>query len=163
MPQLGEGTYEWTVKALTMDELDISATRSHTFTVKPIPPFDMPQNAMTEGGNLFNAAYLRKTPFIKFTWAQVPRAYDYVLEILKGKKLVYKKVLKGNASTSYELKDLQFLSKGDFTWQVRAVRMSDDGKTILIDGAPAQNSFTIDYNMNESGGNRKRNGDFYAQ
>ena len=163
MPQLAEGTYEWTVSALTMDELDISATRTHTFTVKPIPPFEMPENARTEGTSLFNADYLRKTPYIKFTWSKVPRAYDYVLEILKGKNVVYKTVLKGNENTSLEFKDLSRLSKGDFSWQVRAVRMSDDGKTILIDGSPATNTFTIDYSMNKDGGNRKRNGDFYAQ
>ena len=164
LPQLSSGTYEWTVNAYTMDELDISAVKPSYFTIEPIPPFDMPQNAKTEGGSIFNAEYLRNNHEIDFSWNKVPRAQSYIFELYteKNKRLV-REVLNGNENTKFVLKDLTILDKGNFSWKVRAVRMTDDKKRVLIDGIPAENRFTIDYTLNSTGASRKRNGDFYAQ
>ncbi|MBR6080329.1 MAG: FecR domain-containing protein [Treponema sp.] len=164
LPQLSAGTYEWTVKAFTTDSLDISAERTFRFNVKPIPPFEKPGDAKTEGGNLFNAEYLRRTPYIIFSWNSVPRAYSYIFEIFNEKNdLLVREVLDGNDNTRFELKNLATLAKGNFRWTVKGVRIGNDGNTVLIDGESSENTFTIDYTMNSDGGNRKHNGEFYAQ
>ena len=160
---LAAGTYEWTVKALTTDEIDISAMKPFTFTVKEIPPFDPPKNARTEGGSVFDAKYLRKTPYIVFSWEKVPKASDYILEIYKKRKLAHKEVLRGNTSTSFKLENLADLSKGDFDYSVKAVRLNRDGSEILIDGESSKGSFKIDYSLNEKGAKRKKTGDFYGR
>lgn len=163
LPALAAGTYEWTVSALTLDELDISATEKHRFTVEEIPPFDAPFNARTDGDGLFNADYLRKSPYIVFNWNKVARASDYILEIRnKRNKVLLSKVITGNETTTYKLEDLASLAKGDFTWQVKAVLMSEDKKTILIDGQPAQGKFTIDYTLRKTSG-KKNTGALYAE
>ena len=77
--------------------------------------------------------------------------------------MLVREVLDGNDNTRFELKNLAILAKGNFRWTVKAVRIGNDGKTVLIDGDSAENSFIIDYTMNSDGGNRKRNGEFYAQ
>ena len=159
---LSSGTYEWTVNATTLDDFDISANKNQTFNVKEIPPFDVPVNARTEGGTLFNAAYLKKTPYILFKWQKVARADGYIVEIYRRKKLVHRHILAGNDNNEYKLNDLLSLSKGDFTWTVKAVRLSEDKKEILIDGKTSDNKFTIDYQIKSSGAKRKNKGDLYA-
>lgn len=164
LPQLSSGNYEWTVNAFTMDELDISALKPSFFTIEPIPPFDMPANARAEGGTVFNAEYLRNNHKIDFSWGKVPRAQSYIFELYTEKnKRIVREILDGNENTKFTLKDLTILDKGNFSWKVRAVRMTDDKKRVLIDGMPAENRFTIDYTLNSTGASRKRNGDFYAQ
>lgn len=161
LESLSSGTYEWTVNAFIFDEIDISAMKPYTFTVKEIPPFAKPKNVRTEGGNLFDAKYLKKKPYIVFSWDSVPKASDYILEIYKKKKLSHKQVLRGNSSTKYKLENLQNLSKGDFDYTVKAVRLSKDGEDILIDGKPSKSSFTNDYSLKETGAKGKKIGDFY--
>ena len=164
LPSLSAGTYEWTVSAFTMDDLDISATKTYSFTVKPIPPFEKPENAHTEGGDLFDAKYLRKSHEIHFAWSPVKRAEAYIIEIFnENGKLLIREIINGNDSTSFTLQDLTKLSKGNFTWQVKAVRMDKKGKKIFIDGKPAGNTFTIDYSIKKDGGSKKYNGELYAQ
>ncbi|MCR5723774.1 MAG: FecR family protein [Treponema sp.] len=164
LPRLTSGSYEWTVQAHSLDELDISARETHSFTVLPIPPFDMPQNAQADGGPLYNADYLRKQRSITFRWNRVERAKSYLLEIFnEAGALALRQVLDGTDENSFVLSDLTMLSKGTFTWRVRAVRMSEDKKTILIDGIPAENRFTIDYNIKATGAKRRQKGAFYAE
>lgn len=163
MPALGAGKYEWTVKAWTIDNLDISSVNSRTFTVKELPPFDMPKKAYTEGTDIFDAARIRKSPQIVFKWDKVNRAYDYILEIYDRKsKCIVKQVIPGSDSTSFEFKDLMLLKKGKFEWTVRGVRMSEDKKIVLIDGIPARGTFTVDFELRNGKANKKQNGDFYA-
>ncbi|WP_407426462.1 hypothetical protein, partial [Treponema sp.] len=161
--QLSSGDYEWTVKAFTEDELDISATQSFTFKVEEIPPFAAPKNARTEGGSLFNADYLKKTPYIVFYWEKVNRADSYILEIFKKGKVIHRQVISDVNITKFKFEDLQKLLKGDFAWKLRAVRMTDDKKEVLIDGNPAEGMFTIDYTLNANGGKRKNTGALYGQ
>ena len=164
LPQLSSGTYEWTVKARTMDDLDISAVKTFSFTVLPIPPFEKPLDAHTAGGTLFNAGYLRKTPFIEFEWRSVHRAGEYIIEIYDDKKRrLVREILAGNESTKFKLENLSDLGKGHFTWSIRAVMMDDEKKEILIDGEAAEGDFTIDYTMNASGGKREKKGELYAE
>ncbi len=164
LPSLGAGRYEWTIKATTLDELDISAAEKFHFTVKDIPPFDAPGNARTDGDGNYNADYLRQTPYITFHWNKVNRASDYVLEIRNAKnKVVFTKTINGNANTSYKLENLANFARGDFNWQIKAVLMDNKKKRILIDGANANGKFKIDYNLKTSGAKRKNTGALYAE
>jgi len=164
LPSLGPGNYEWTIKAKTLDDLDISAADTYHFTVEEIPPFEAPSNAHTEGNGLFNTDYLRKTPYIVFHWNKVKHASDYVLEIRNHRNKVLKsQIINGNANTSFKLEDLASLEKGDFNWQVKAILMDKNKKVILINGEAAQESFTIDYNLKTSGAKKKNTGALYAE
>ncbi|WP_191017775.1 hypothetical protein [Treponema zioleckii] len=147
-----------------MDDLDISATGKFSFTVEPIPPFEMTKDAKTETTDFFDASYLRKKQTISFVWQKVNRARSYIFEIRDSAgKIVLRKILDGNENTNFVLDDLTILSKGEFNWSVKAVRFSDDKKTILVDGAGAQKSFTVDFAINSNGGKRKKKGEFYAE
>ncbi len=163
LPPLSSGTYEWTVNALTYDELDISATQKYSFTVEEIPPFPAPENARTATTSVFNAAYLRQSPYIVFEWKTVPRAQGYILEILRKKTVMHREIISDANATSFKYTDLSKLAKGDFTWTVKAVQLAEDKKEILIDGIPARNTFTIDYTINAGGGKRQKKGELYAQ
>lgn len=163
LTSLSSGTYEWTVKAVSTDDIDISAQKPHTFTVLEIPPFNPPKNAHTEGGSYFDASYIRQTPYILFKWNSVHRADAYIVEILKKKKVVHKQILQGNGSTSYKFEDLLSLAKGDFNWRVRAVTLNKNKKDVLIDGIPALGTFTISYELNTNGGKRKKRGELYGK
>ncbi|MBR7078968.1 MAG: hypothetical protein IKI40_00410 [Treponema sp.] len=161
--QLTSGEYVWNIEAMSTDDLDITGLKTRRFTVLPIDPFDPPRGLSTGKTNYFDAAYLRKTPIIDFSWKPVNRAHDYILEVTnpKGTK-VLTKILNGNGNTNFTMEDLTILSKGDFTWSVRAVRMDVENKQVLIDGIPATSSFTIDFSLNENGGKKKDTGKLYG-
>ena len=161
--KLSSGLYEWTVKATTEDELDISATVPHYFTVKEIPPFEAPEKAATEG-TYFDAPYLRQSKFIDFSWTPVKRAGAYILEITDKKgKLLHREVLEGNDIKNYRFTELSKLSKGKFNWKLRAVNLNEETKEVLVDGKPAEGSFEINFNLNTNGGKRRKNGELYGQ
>ena len=162
--KLSSGLYEWTVKATTEDELDISATVPHYFTVKEIPPFEAPERAATAGGTYFDAVYLRQSPFIDFEWSSVKRAQAYILDITNKKgQVLSRQIIEGNSSNSFHFTELGKLSKGKFNWKLRAVILNEETKEVLIDGKAAEGSFEIDFSMNKNGGKRRRNGELYGQ
>ena len=163
LPGLAAGEYEWTVKATTYDDLDISAAYSRTFRIEEIKPFDPPAEAQTDDGNLFDAAYIRNNPSITFRWQSVPRAKAYILTVYKDRKQIISETLTGSNNTSFEFKNLALLSRGDFIWKVKAVILGDDKKEILIDGKESENTFTIDFNLNSTGAKRKNTGALYGQ
>ena len=164
--QLGElssGVYEWTVNAKTEDELDISAGLPHRFTVEELPPFPVPEKAATEG-TYFDAPYLRQSQFIDFSWTPVKRAGAYILEITDKKgKLLHREVLEGNDIKNYRFTELSKLSKGKFSWKLRAVRINKETNEVVIDGKPAEGSFEINFTLNTNGGKRRKNGELYGQ
>ncbi|MBP5174427.1 MAG: FecR domain-containing protein [Treponema sp.] len=164
LPSLTFGDYEWTVRAKTMDDLDISAEEKYTFTVAEIPPFEAPKDAKTDGGSVFNVAYLRKTPYSVFKWQKVHRAGSYILEIYgDADKKYLTEILEGGDNTSFKFEDLTKLAKGNFIWRVRAVVMDESNSKILIDGNASERQFSIDYNLNSDGGKRKDTGELYAE
>ena len=91
-------------------------------------------------------------------------AGEYIIEIYDDKKRrLVREILAGNGSTKFKLENLSGLGKGHFTWSIRAMRMDDEKKEILIDGEAAEGDFTIDYTMNASGGKREKKGELYAE
>ena len=162
--KLSSGLYEWTVKATTEDELDISATVPHYFTVKELPPFEAPERAATAGGTYFDAVYLRQSPFIDFEWSSVKRAQAYILDITNKKgQVLSRQIIEGNSSNSFHFTELGKLSKGKFNWKLRAVILNEETKEVLVDGQPAEGSFEINFNLNTNGGKRRKNGELYGQ
>lgn len=163
---LSSGKYEWTVSAITQDELDISASIPHYFIVKEIPPFEAPASAQTKDGAYFDVKYLRAKRFIDFEWSKVNRieVQAYILEIFNHKgKTVHREIIPGNESHSFHYEKIAELSKGKFTWTVKAVALNTKTKEILHDGYTAKGEFEIDYTLNTSGGKRKKSGEFYGQ
>ena len=123
-----------------------------------------PVLAVTEGGEYFDAAYLRQSPFIEFKWAAVNRAQAYVLEIMDKKgKTLHRQVLEGKDITDYQFTELAKLSKGTFRWKLRAVILNENTNEVLIDGKPAEGSFEINFTLNTNGGKRRKNGELYGQ
>ncbi len=162
--KLSSGLYEWTVKATTEDELDISATVPHYFTVKEIPPFEAPERAATAGGTYFDAVYLRQSRFIDFEWSSVKKAQAYILDITNKKgQVLSRQIIEGNSSNSFRFTDLEKLSKGKFNWKLRAVVLNENTNEVLHDGQPAEGSFEINFNLNTNGGKRRKNGELYGQ
>ncbi|MBP5357668.1 MAG: hypothetical protein J6Y69_00600 [Treponema sp.] len=161
--QLSPGNYVWNIEAMSTDDLDITGLKTRRFTILPIDPFNPPSGLSTGKTNYFDAAYLRKTPIIDFSWKPVNRAHDYILEItdVNGKRILTK-ILNGNGNTEFTMEDLTILSKGDFIWSVRAVRMDEENKQVLIDGIPATSKFTIDFSLKENGGKKKDTGKLYG-
>lgn len=161
--QLSPGDYVWNIEAMSTDDLDITGLKTRRFTILPIEPFSPPKGLSTGRTSYFDAAYLRKTPVINFSWNSVKRANDYILEVTnpKGAK-VLTKILNGNDNTKFAMEDLTVLSKGEFEWTVRAVRMDAENKQVLIDGIPATSTFTIDFSLKENGGKKKDTGTLYG-
>ena len=81
----------------------------------------------------------------------------------KKKKPVWQATIAGADKTSVTLEKeaLAKLGKGEYTWKVKAVRLNEKTKDILVDGVYASGSFTIDINV--GGTARQKDGDFYAQ
>jgi hypothetical protein len=148
LDRLRAGTYSWTVKARTLDDLDISALGENTFTVLPIAPLPASQQISPCAGSVFDAACLRTTRTVAFSWQKVPGATGYIITIRKsspqigaaGRKILEKDV---GTDTSYTLQDLAALDRGSFEWSVEAVR-AFDGSRIMQRGIPAEGSFVID-------------------
>ena len=163
--KLSSGVYEWTVHARTKnDDLDISATEPHYFTVTEIPPFEPPVPAKTENGDYFDTLYLRQSPYIDFSWNAVEDADAYILEITDKKgKVLAKEILNGNKTTTCRFTDLKKLNKGKFNWKLRAVNLIEDTNEVLIDGKPAGGTFEIDFTLNKNGGKHRNNGELYGQ
>lgn len=170
MEPLSAGTYEWTVQATTSDGLDVSAVRPARFTVKEIPPFMAPQIADPKEGSVFNAEVFKANGlFIKLEWKASGIKYKeevngYAVEIYnKKKKPVWQATIAGADKTSVTLEKeaLAKLGKGEYTWKVKAVRLNEKTKDILVDGVYASGSFIIDINV--GGTARQKDGDFYAQ
>lgn len=164
LPSLNAGEYEWYVNVYTTDGYDISSDKRFSFTVEEIPPFEAPSGVKTLGGDYFDTAYLKKTPYIMFSWKSLEHAETYVLEIYgKNNSVIYSTFINGNKNTEFMLEDLSMLSKGVFSWGVKAVLLDKDKKRILVDGKVSKNKFTIDYSINKNGAKRKLKGDLYAE
>lgn len=170
MEPLSAGTYEWTVYATTTDGLDVSAVKPARFVVREIPPFMAPVISSPKEGSIYNAEVFKANGlFIKLEWKTSNIRYKeevngYAVEIYnKKKKPVWQKVIAGTDKTSVTLEKetLAKLGKGEYTWKVKALRINEKTKDILVDGVYASGSFAIDINV--GGTVRQKDGDFYAQ
>ena len=151
------GRYEIVVYAQTLDDIDISNKEEKylgKFTVLPIEPLEKAKNLQVTPESFdINYLKIKENPkSIKFAWEKVPKATEYLFEIIDQKgKSVLSEIIKDK--TSYlldfvKLPDAQkrIFSNGNFTWTVKGVRRIDsdkDGKLdkIFQEGAESESSF----------------------
>lgn len=151
------GRYEIVVYAQTFDDIDISNIEEKylgKFTVLPIEPLEKAKNLQVTPESFdINYLKIKENPkSIKFAWEKVPKATEYLFEIIDQKgKSVLSEIIKDK--TSYlldfvKLPDAQkrIFSNGNFTWTVKGVRRIDsdkDGKLdkIFQEGAESESSF----------------------
>lgn len=120
MPALYEGTYYWTVQAMTLDDLDISALETRKITITEIPKLPAPNLNSPTSKNVFNKDYFKSNRSIKFSWQSVSGADRYVLRIKRKNGSEIFSVELDSKKTEYELKDLTKLEKGKLIWSVEA-------------------------------------------
>ncbi|MDR2211973.1 MAG: hypothetical protein LBO65_11005 [Spirochaetaceae bacterium] len=160
-----EGNYRWTVQALTRESAQGSQRNGPAgmalFYLAKAPereeepaPRALPAAVQTpplrsepeEGGpplitpahnRTFGVAQLRAAPSIVFEWEAVEGAsgYTFTVSSQDGRQVLHLAL----PSPSYVLDDLSILSRGSFTWQVRA-NWETEGK----ESPPSQRSFIID-------------------
>jgi hypothetical protein len=150
LPSLPEGIYYWTIRATSGDGLDISARRPFMFRVGPPPVFPAPQGLRPANGSRFDSAYMQSNRSITFSWQVVTGANAYIFTLLPaggaagnmatGRPIVQTGPL---STTSYTIADLSILDIGTFTWQVEAVRTTQQG-AFEVRGAKTESRFTID-------------------
>lgn len=140
--RLPEGRYFWTVTG-SFGDFDISARSVGRFIVKPIPP--LPPAVLT--GPPEDAVYgpeeLRTSRRILFSWEAVPGATAYYLAIYARGDREKPVVSAGPLpDTSYLLKDLSVLDKGEFVWVLFGERRDAEGY-VEQPGTKAEGLFSI--------------------
>jgi len=129
MPPLQEGTYYWTVKGMTADELDISSLENRQIIVTEIPKLPAPALTHPDEKMVFDKDYFKSNRSIKFKWNSVSGADQYVIRITrKNGTELFSQVVSKN-TTEYELKDLTKLEKGNLYWGVEAQTLWTDEDT----------------------------------
>ncbi len=157
---LRPGNYEIIVYAETLDGIDISNTdRKYigTFRVLPVDPLQGTINLNSKPAVL-DAKYLTNPEnprTITLSWASVPDATDYIVEIKdKKNKTVISEMIENKTSYGIDFlklyeQDKNTFSKGTFRWTVHAIRRIDtdrDGKLdkILQEGPATESTFSTD-------------------
>ena len=132
------------VQAQDAEGYDISSKPSR-FRVLPIPPLPVPQNRMPQGGYTITTAQIRASRSVVFSWDRVEGANAYILTVFQGngpdrKTVIQTPVLK---EPGYTVEDIRDLGRGDFSWQVEALYVMDDGY-IEQRGRLEENKLTVD-------------------
>jgi hypothetical protein len=143
IPSIGEGRWNWTVTAETVDRYDISAVRPAFFTVLPAARFPAPANMRPENGRVFGREYLAENAGISLAWDGVEGATHYIVSVVPadgGPPVIEGREI---TQTSFDLNDLHALRRGVFSWRVEAVAKDDEGE-VEQEGNAGESGFTID-------------------
>ena len=145
LPRLGAGDYYWIIKAKTADGVDISSPAPFRFRVLPIPLLPAPQNRKPADSYKITPEQIKVSRLLVFSWNRVEGANAYKLTIFPGnglprKTLKQTQLLKEN---TYTLDDIQVLGRGNFSWQIEALHIMEDG-SIEQHGQLQENKFIID-------------------
>ncbi|MDR3170613.1 MAG: hypothetical protein LBU17_03175 [Treponema sp.] len=146
LPRLAPGTYYWTIRAETLEGLDISAPGPSSFLVLPIPLLPRPQGMLPVDRYKIDAAQVQKSRDIIFTWDLVPGANAYIFTLLPDTHTLERKPLIHSEplfKTAYVIEDMAILDVGHFIWQVEALYIAKDG-VIEQRGTIGEQRFTID-------------------
>jgi hypothetical protein len=150
LPRLRAGDYYWTIRAETMDGLDISARSPRLIRVLPVPPLPAAANRRPADGARITEADLKQNRSIVFSWDPAPGATGYLFTLEKepGTALIQEGPFE---ETRFVLEDLTLLDLGTFIWRLEAVmtepvreRQEDTGE-IFRRGETAENRFTVDF------------------
>jgi hypothetical protein len=122
-----------------------SPSRPENTARREPPPLPAASGRKPESGYVIDAAFLRESRTIVFSWNPVEGADAYVFSLFQETGAGQRRsVIKSEASeTSYTLEDLSLLERGRFVWQVEAVNRGTDGSGGRR-GSPGENLFTVD-------------------
>lgn len=156
---LTTGTYYWTVRATTKENLNISAVSYNRFVVTPIPPFNPPTGVKTDKP-VYTGSDLLAKPSIDFSWNRVADANAYRFTLYDQNKRVL--VSQISKTPTYSLNDLKLLSKGEFTFTIKAMALDTNGIDIIRDGKEMSGKFSIDFTTTKTQG-KSDTGNIYGQ
>ena len=159
LQNLSSGTYYWTVRATTKDNINISATSYNRFVVTPIPPFNPPRDLKTSK-SAYNGSDLLEKPRIDFSWQNVNGANIYEVVIYDQNRRVLATTRTKNLS--YEFANLKLLSKGEFSYSVKALFITEATGELIRDGKEAYGKFSIDFSTTKTQG-KNDTGNIFGQ
>ena len=154
LPPLSEGTYWWTVNAITEGSYDISNYSPTSFIVNPIEPFPPADGLLPEDGMVYDENYLVDSTSIQLSWNTIKDAEAYQLIITNGdtnKEVmdIIVPAMANQATNGYTL-DLTKLGLGRFKWTIKARQYLPTSKPrdwvsdlVLKNGRPATGSFVV--------------------
>lgn len=127
LSRLGEGTYEWSIKA-SQSGFDMSSRQPQRFSVGSIPNLLSPLliNPPDKAG--FGPAQLSVSRSLKFSWNAVPGANRYIVNIYRANEVKPVLSVSDLRETEYVLKDLSTLDRGSFSWEVIPQSYWTDGE-----------------------------------
>ncbi len=107
MWSLGDGSYQWRVKAYVGGWKDYSAWKA--FNVLTIPSTIAPKGTISEN-------------LPTFTWSKINSAGYYIYQVMKGSTVVYTKSVSPSVcgTTQCSYKAMWSLSDGSYSWRVKA-------------------------------------------
>ena len=141
MPRLYEGSYFWTVRGLTFDDLDASSKQIRSFSVKKIPPMDAPVKVAPAPTDVFSTEHFENTLDITFSWKPVQYATKYMFTLIDEDGTVLKTAEIPSPNTSYSVNFGDIVHEGSYTWTVEARTVFDDG--VVRYGNKEESSFAI--------------------
>ena len=125
MPRLYEGSYFWTVRGITLDDLDVTSRQVRNFIVDAIPPMDAPvQNPPSD---VFDTRYFEYNSEVSFNWKPVLYATEYVFTLFDSDGTELKSVKIPAPQTSYNVDFNNMGHAGNYTWTIEARTIFDDG------------------------------------
>ncbi|MBQ0052512.1 MAG: hypothetical protein KBT11_10705 [Treponema sp.] len=148
VPNLGPGSYSWTIDAQSSKGIPISPEKVSYFTITEIPELTLPVLSVPEQNLVMGPAYLKKNRTIVFEWNEVSGATDYVFTLYqKGNRGELRKITEEKTSrTQFKFKNLKNLDIGSFEWQVTAYAHGKKGVEEQK-SKTAVNTFKIDFGL----------------
>lgn len=146
LPPLEAGKYTWHVKAVTSDGFDISAKKTFSFSVSPIPPLAAVVFSAPKKNAVLDQAFFTSNRSIKFEWSSIKDATDYSVRLYDSKKVTVLETKipanRNSDTTTWEFKKLSLLSRGTFYIEVKAQRYLNN-KILFQDGIASTFKFEI--------------------
>ncbi len=127
MPRLYEGSYFWTVRGISYDDLDVSSKQVRNFKVNKIPPMDAPVQSSPLKTDVFSTAYFDRTLNITFTWRPVLYATKYIFTLTNENGDVLASADIPSPNTSYSVNFGDIIKEGKYSWTIEARTVFDDG------------------------------------
>ncbi|MEL3908865.1 MAG: FecR domain-containing protein [Treponemataceae bacterium] len=131
LKDLSAGKYSWQVLG-NFAGYSVTSKTPNNFTILPVPPIPVPKFLSSKQTPLIDMQYLKEKRSLYFEWSPSKYANYYIFAIVdnQGQTIFNKKI----TETKFEFNDLQLLSSGEFTANVKAVSTSLlRGKTLESD------------------------------
>jgi len=141
--RLAEGTYYWTVEAVTPEGANITAQTPRRLRVLPVPLLPAPAGRQPANGHRIGIEELKKNN-INFSWSAVQGANGYIFTIYQETGGERRKITQiGPENITSWSTEIRTLGRGNFIWRVEAVNVGHNN-TIEQRGNHAENRFVID-------------------